>query len=70
MVTLVAIVAVALSISFLCSILEAVFLSISHSHVALLKNRGEWAGEWLERARHNVEEPIAAILTLNTIAHT
>ena len=70
MVTLVAIVLVALSISFLCSILEAVFLSISHSHVALLKSRGEWAGEWLERARQNVEEPIAAILTLNTIAHT
>ncbi len=70
MITLVAIVVVALSISFLCSILEAVFLSISHSHVALLKSRGEWAGEWLEKARHNVEEPIAAILTLNTIAHT
>ena len=70
MITLVAIVAVALSISFLCSILEAVFLSISHSHVALMKSRGEWAGEWLEKARHNVEEPIAAILTLNTVAHT
>jgi putative hemolysin len=70
MVTLVAIVAVALSISFLCSILEAVFLSMTYAHVALLKNRGEWAGEWLEHARRNVEEPIAAILTLNTIAHT
>ena len=68
--TLLAIVALALSISFLCSILEAVFLSITHAHVALLKNRGEWAGEWLEGARKNVEEPIAAILTLNTIAHT
>lgn len=68
--TLLAIVAVALSISFLCSILEAVFLSITHAHVALLKNQGEWAGEWLEHARKNVEEPIAAILTLNTIAHT
>lgn len=70
MITLVAIVSVALAISFLCSILEAVFLSISHSHVALRKSRGEWAGEWLEKARRNVEEPIAAILTLNTIAHT
>ncbi len=70
MVTLVSIVLVALSISFLCSILEAVFLSITHAYVALLKNRGEWAGEWLEHARRNVEEPIAAILTLNTIAHT
>jgi putative hemolysin len=70
MATLLTIVAVALSISFLCSILEAVFLSITHAHVALLQNRGEWAGGWLAHARANVEEPIAAILTLNTIAHT
>ena len=70
MITLFAIVAIALSISFLCSILEAVFLSISHAHVALLKSEGEWTGTWLEKARQNVEEPIAAILTLNTIAHT
>ena len=65
MITLVAIVAVALSISFLCSFLEAVFLSVSHAHVALLKSQGQWAGTWLEKARQNVEEPIAAILTLN-----
>tara|TARA_B110000196_G_scaffold282895_1_gene264456 strand:- start:54 stop:1301 length:1248 start_codon:yes stop_codon:yes gene_type:complete len=70
MATLLLIVGVALAISFLCSILEAVFLSISHSYVAILKNRGQWSGEWLEQARKNVDEPIAAILTLNTIAHT
>lgn len=70
MATLVTIVALALSVSFLCSILEAVFLSVTHSHVAVLQNRGEWAGHWLANARKNVEEPIAAILTLNTIAHT
>ncbi len=70
MLTLLLIVGIALSISFLCSILEAVFLSISHSFVAVLKKRGEWAGEWFEHAQKNVEEPIAAILTLNTIAHT
>jgi putative hemolysin len=70
MATLLTIVTIALSISFLCSILEAVFLSITHAYVALLQNRGEWAGDWLAHARKNVEEPIAAILTLNTIAHT
>jgi len=70
MTTLLAIVTVALSISFLCSILEAVFLSLSPSYIAVLKNRGEWAGMWLERSQQNVDEPIAAILTLNTIAHT
>jgi putative hemolysin len=68
--TLVTIVAVALSISFLCSILEAVFLSLTRSHIAVLKRRGDWAGAWLENAQKQVEEPIAAILTLNTIAHT
>jgi len=56
--------------SFLCSILEAVFLSVTHSFIALLKDRGEWAGAWLEAAQKNIDEPIAAILTLNTIANT
>jgi putative hemolysin len=59
-----------LATSFLCSILEAVFLSVQRSFVALLKSEGEWAGHWLDRAQKNVDEPIAAILTLNTIAHT
>jgi CBS domain containing-hemolysin-like protein len=59
-----------LSISFLCSILEAVLLSISHSFVAVLRDRGERAGELLHRMQKRIDEPIAAILTLNTIAHT
>jgi putative hemolysin len=67
---LLSILAVTLATSFLCSILEAVFLSVSHSYIAVLKNRGEWAGGWLESAQKNIDEPIAAILTLNTIAHT
>jgi len=59
-----------LATSFLCSILEAVFLSVTHSYIAVLKGRGEWAGGWLEYAQKNIDEPIAAILTLNTIANT
>ena len=70
MATLLWILAATLSTSFLCSILEAVFLSVSPSHVVILKKRGEWAGEWFEAAQKNVDEPIAAILTLNTIANT
>lgn len=70
MATLLWILAVTLATSFLCSILEATFLSITHSYIAVLKNRGEWAGAWFEQAQRNVDEPIAAILTLNTIAHT
>ena len=61
---------ISLSISFLCSVLEAVLLSINHSFVALLNGRGERAGRILERMKQQIDEPIAAILTLNTIAHT
>jgi putative hemolysin len=70
MTTLLAVIGVSLGISFLCSILEAVLLSLSHSYVAVLQERGERAGHLLARMRENIEEPIAAILTLNTIAHT
>jgi len=70
MLTLTWILLATLATSFSCSILEAVFLSVTHSHIAVLKARGEWAGEWLEAAQKNIDEPIAAILTLNTIAHT
>ncbi len=70
MTTLLLILGVALSTSFLCSILEAVFLSVTHSYIAVLRDEGEWAGEWLAQAQKKVDEPIAAILTLNTIAHT
>jgi len=61
---------ISLSLSFLCSILEAVFLSITHSWVGVLKERGERAGDWLGSMLDRIEEPIGAILTLNTIAHT
>ncbi len=67
---LIGFVSVVLSLSFLCSILEAVLLSLTHSHVALLRERGDRAGEYLHRMQRKIDEPIAAILTLNTIANT
>jgi putative hemolysin len=70
MLTLLIVVGVSLSISFLCSVLEAVFLSVSHSYVAVLEEKGSAAGRLLGRMRRQIDEPIAAILTLNTIAHT
>jgi CBS domain containing-hemolysin-like protein len=70
MTTLFLVVGISLGISFLCSILEAVLLSISHSYVAILQERDHPAGNLLARMRANIDEPIAAILTLNTIAHT
>ena len=70
MTTLFLVVGVSLAISFLCSILEAVLLSISHSYVAVLEEQGHPTGALLARLREDIDEPIAAILTLNTIAHT
>ncbi len=62
--------ALALGVSFLCSMLEASLLSLPRSHVALLVERGERVGKLLERMKDGLDRPLAAILTLNTIAHT
>jgi CBS domain containing-hemolysin-like protein len=70
MTALVLVVGVGLAISFLCSVLEAVLLSLTHSYVGVLQERGERVGVLLARMRERIDEPIAAILTLNTIAHT
>jgi len=70
MTALLVVVGLALAVSFLCSILEAVLLSISHAFVAVLRERGDRVGILLTRMRENIDEPIAAILTLNTIGHT
>lgn len=70
MTTLFWVLSTSLSVSFLCSILEAVLLSITRGHVAVMKENGEPAGALLERMQAKIDEPIAAILTLNTIAHT
>ncbi|MHC4409296.1 MAG: hemolysin family protein [Planctomycetota bacterium] len=56
--------------SFLCSLFEAVLYSISPSQVELLVQEGVPGAERLKALRGDIEEPIAAILTINTIAHT
>ena len=63
-------VVLALGISFLCSIWEAAMLSTPVSHIELLVQQGNKAGSIMQGLRQNVEHPISAILTLNTIAHT
>ena len=70
MTTLLWVLGISLAVSFLCSILEAVLLSITHAYVGVLKEVDPTAGRWLERMQRKIDEPIAAILTLNTIAHT
>ncbi|MEJ2135495.1 MAG: hemolysin family protein [Desulfofustis sp.] len=63
-------VALALSVSFLCSIMEAVLLSISASYVAQMEQERPRLGSRLKRYKDNLDRPLAAILSLNTIAHT
>jgi CBS domain containing-hemolysin-like protein len=63
-------VSIALGVSFLCSILEAVLLSVSPSHIEVLVQQGERSGRFMQKFKGDIERPISAILTLNTIAHT
>jgi len=70
MLLLITYVLIALVFSFLCSIAEAVLLSVSPAHVALLEKDGKPAGPLLRSLRQDINKPLAAILTLNTIAHT
>ena len=60
----------ALSISFLCSILEAVLLSVPMSFVSMLESEGRRGAPLLKKYKQNIDKPIAAILSLNTISHT
>ena len=66
----VASVAVALCISFLCSLMEAALLSLTPSQVAGLSARHPGIGAIWRGFKTNIERPIAAILILNTAAHT
>lgn len=61
---------IALGISGLCSLLEAVLLSSSYSQIEILAQAGRPAGLLMKKHKQNIEQAIAAILTLNTIAHT
>lgn len=56
--------------SFLCSLFEAALYSISPARIEVLRKAGTRSAERLAALRSDVEEPIAAILTINTIAHT
>jgi len=57
-------------ISFFCSLIESVILSISFNHISIMKKKGSKAAEILEKQKLNINRPLAAILTLNTIANT
>lgn len=61
---------VSIFFSFLCSILEAVLLSVTPTYINVLKNEGKSYATGLEELKKDVDKPLIAILTLNTLAHT
>lgn len=62
--------ALAIGVSFMCSILEAVLLSVSQSYIAVLERRERKSGTLLRKLKEDIDRPLSAILSLNTIAHT
>lgn len=61
---------VALLVSFLCSLLESVLLSLSIAHVSVMEKEGKRSGKIMADLKENINRPLAAILTINTISHT
>ena len=60
----------ALSVSFLCSVLEAVLLSTPVSFITMKEQEGAKNAPLMKRLKQDIDKPISAILSLNTIAHT
>lgn len=67
---LIAYLMLSLVVSFLCSLLEASFLSVPRSYGRVLSEEGHSTGDMLTRMKESVDRPLAAILTLNTVSHT
>jgi CBS domain containing-hemolysin-like protein len=70
MVSLIFFFAVSIVVSFLCSIWEAVLLSVTPSFVSRMENEKPLVGKLLNSFKVDIDRPLSAILTLNTIAHT
>ena len=60
----------AIGISFLCSVLEAVLLSTPISFITMKEEEGVANAKLLKHYKLENDKPLAAILALNTIAHT
>lgn len=60
----------ALSLSFLCSVLEAVLLSTPVSFISMKEAQGNGTAALLRQYKDNVDRPVGAILSINTVAHT
>lgn len=70
MMALVVTVTLVVGVSALCSLAEAALYAVPWSHIEGLRQQGRTSGETLHRLRTHIDQPIAAILTLNTVANT
>lgn len=70
MAAIVAVASITLFFSFICSLFEAALYSITPTQVELLKRKNAMGAHKLAILRAQIDKPIAAILTINTIAHT
>lgn len=62
--------ALALLVSFLCSVMEAVLLTTPISFISMKEEQGLKAAILFKQLKSNIDRPLSAILSLNTIAHT
>ncbi len=60
----------AVVISFICSILESVLLSVNMAYISVLEKERPGAGALLRAHKIGINKSIASILILNTIANT
>jgi len=60
----------ALAISFLCSIVEAVILSVTAPYIRTKEMEGATSAKYLRNLKSTIDRPLSAILTINTVAHT
>lgn len=63
-------VAITLVVSFTCSMLEAIILSVTASYIEVNVQKGRASALILSALKKEIDRPLAAILTLNTVAHT
>lgn len=61
---------VSISFSFLCSILEAVLLSVTPTFITVKINQGKLYAIALKKLKEDIDQPLITILTVNTVAHT
>jgi len=63
-------IATALVVSFFCSLLEATLLTLTPAAISRARQNGLSWGDKMEKLKADIDRPLSAILTLNTVAHT